>query len=172
MRRAWLLAIGLFGGLSACTGPHTDVPEALRLPPDQVGLLRWHGTGAQVYECRADARDPSKHVWALRAPEAQLYDAAGTVVGKHYAGPTWQALDGSTIVGEVRAHADSPDPDAIPWLLLAAHSTGGSGVLSRVKSVQRVDTAGGKAPASCGADDAGHTLRVPYSAAYVFAVSK
>jgi hypothetical protein len=168
MRGIWLLVIGLVG----CAGPQTEVPEALRLPTDEVAVLRLRGAGAQVYECKANTQDPAKHAWILKAPDAQLYDGAGMVVGKHYAGPTWESLDGSRIVGEVRARADAPDPNAIPWLLLATRSTGGAGVLSRVKSVQRLDTVGGKAPASCDAAQAGQTLRVSYSAAYVFAVNR
>jgi len=88
---------------------------------------------------------------------------------RHYAGPTWEANDGSKVVGEVKARADAPDADAIPWLLLTAKSTSGSGVLASTLSVQRVQTAGGKAPASgCGPAQAQQEIRVPYTATYYF----
>ena len=164
IRHTWLLALGLIG----CAGPTAEVPDNLRFPTGETALLRVKATGAQVYECKASASDASKLEWVLRAPDAQLTDATGQVFGKHYGGPTWEALDGSKVVGEVRARADAPDPTAIPWLLLAARSTGGAGVLARVRGVQRIDTVGGKAPPSCGADEVGHTLRVSYSAVYVF----
>ena len=164
MRRGWLLVVGLIG----CAGPQSAVPDNLQFPAGESAMLRVKATGAQIYECATSPQDAAKHDWVLRAPEAQLYDAAGTLVGKHYAGPTWEATDGSKVVGEVRARADAPDPSAIPWLLLAARSTGGSGVLARVKSVQRLDTVGGKAPAGCTEAEAGRTLRVAYSAVYVF----
>ena len=34
------------------------------------------------------------------APDASLLDAKGQVIGKHFAGPSWQANDGSIVVGE------------------------------------------------------------------------
>ena len=53
----------------------------------------------------------------------------------HFAGPTWQASDGSKVVGELVAKDAGPDPNAIPWLLLAAKSTQGPGVLARTVSI-------------------------------------
>ena len=53
----------------------------------------------------------------------------------------------STVVGVVQARDAGPDPDAIPWLLLGVASTSGRGVLSATSSIQRIGTAGGKAPA-------------------------
>ena len=169
MGRTWLLgAAALAGALAGCGGPTTAVPDPLRFPPGEATVLRLKASGAQVYECKASAQDPAKLEWVLRAPEASLYNANNRNVGKHYGGPTWEAHDGSRVVGEVRARADSPDPNAIPWLLLSLRQTGTPGLLSRTKSVQRVETEGGKPPASCGAGEAGQTLRVPYQAVYVF----
>jgi hypothetical protein len=79
------------------------------------------------------------------------------------------ANDGSTVIGEVVAHEDSPDADAIPWLLLRAKSTVGSGVFSGVAFIQRLRTSGGKAPLTgCDAGYAGTEVRVAYSADYYF----
>jgi hypothetical protein len=101
------------------------------------------------------------------APEARLADANGTPIGRHYAGPTWEASDGSKVVGVVKAKVDAPDPRSIPWLLLETHSTGKVGVFAKVTSIQRVATVGGIAPSSgCGTATIGKQERVPYQAQY------
>ena len=80
--------------------------------------------------------------------------------------PTWETAGGSKVVGSVVARA-TPDPTAIPWLLLRAESADGPGVLSRVTHVQRLYTTGGLAPAGPG-EEAGEEARVPYTAFYLF----
>ncbi len=93
----------------------------------------------------------------------------GSTIGKHYAGPTWEAADGSKVVGQKTAQADAPEAGAIPWLLLTTKSNEGAGVMARVKTIQRVDTHGGKAPAEgCDAAHDGAEVRVPYTATYYF----
>jgi len=170
MRPVWLLAVG--AGLAGCVGSDSAVPENLRFPAGEVAVQRVAAAGAQIYECKTSAQDAAKLDWVLVAPDAQLYATGSTVMGKHYGGPTWEALDGSKVVGELRARADAPAPDAIPWLLLRAKSTSGSGVFGRVASIQRINTAGGKAPAGCSSAELGHTLRVNYSAVYVFSEAR
>jgi len=160
MRRIWWLAVA--AGLVGCAGTETAMPENLRFPAGESAVLRVAAAGAQVYECKASAQDATKLDWMLVAPDAQLYATGGTVMGKHYGGPTWEALDGSAVVGELRARADAPDPDAIPWLLLRAKST----------SIQRINTVGGKAPPGCSSAELGHTLRVRYTAVYVFSEAR
>lgn len=163
----WLLLL-----LSACplAAAPPDVPDKLRVPTDQVLARELQAVGVQIYVCGPRKEDASQFEWALRAPEAELFDAAGQKIAKHYGGPTWEAGDGSKIVGEVKARDDGPDPNAIPWLLLSAKSTSGSGILSRTLSVQRLRTSGGKAPVDgCRlAADAGREVRVPYRAVYYF----
>ncbi len=67
------------------------------------------------------------------------------------------------------ANSPSPDADSIPWLLVNIVSHESTGVLSRATSIQRLNTKGGKAPATgCDAAHAGQELRVPYSADYFF----
>ena len=69
----------------------------------------------------------------------------------------------------MKAKVPSPDPTAIPWLLLSAVSTGGPGKLADVTSIQRLNTSGGVAPATgCDAGHVGTNARVPYSADYLF----
>ena len=146
------------------------VPASLRAPASQLMTLKARASGVQIYECRASKGDPSQYLWLLKAPDATLIDEAGRKVAKHYAGPTWEASDGSTVIGEVVARESSPDPKSIPWLLLKATSTTGRGQFSAVRSIQRLNTSGGAAPTSCTAKQAGRELRVKYSADYYFYV--
>jgi hypothetical protein len=98
-----------------------------------------------------------------------LKASSGKPLGKHYTGPTWEAADGSKVVGEVVAKHDAPDASAIPWLLLRAKSTSGNGIFSVVTFVQRVQTIGGAPPANgCDSSQSGKESRVPYAAVYRF----
>jgi len=125
--------------------------------------------GVQIYECRAKKDQPGGYEWAFVAPEADLFDARGNKIGKHYAGPHWESTDGSKILGTVTERANAPTSDAIPWLLLAAKSVGPDGSFSKVTSIQRVNTAGGVAPATgCSQADGGNPARINYTADYYF----
>jgi hypothetical protein len=55
-----------------------------------------------------DSADVSFEKWTLKAPEADLFDANGRAIGRHYAGPTWELMDGSEVVGKFKARADAP----------------------------------------------------------------
>jgi hypothetical protein len=159
--------------LSGCAAPDTApapaIPARLVVPATQELSLKTKAVGVQIYECAADRDDATRFEWVFRAPEATLLDAKGNRVGVHYAGPTWEANDGSKVLGEVKARDDGPDATAIPWLLLAAKSATGKGPLARTTSVQRILTVGGKAPGDgCGPAQAGREIRVPYEAAYYF----
>jgi hypothetical protein len=129
--------------------------------------------GVQIYACREKKDQPHVHEWGFVAPEAVLFDQNGKVIGKHYAGPHWEATDGSKVIGEVKERADAPSADAIPWLLLKTASVGTPGAFSKVTGIQRVNTIGGVAPKDgCSQADAGKTARVGYTADYYFLVSK
>jgi hypothetical protein len=146
-----------------------QVPAALAVPPPQMLVLAASATGVQIYHCQASKTDPEKRQWVFSAPEAELFDAAGKKIGKHYAGPTWELNDGSKVVGEVIARDKGQDADAIAWLLLKATQTSGSGTLGRVQSIQRLFTAGGQAPATdCDKSQEGREFRAPYRATYNF----
>ena len=140
---------------------------------EEVLSLETAATGVQIYECNASKDEPTRFEWIFKAPEADLFDMAGNKIAKHYAGPTWESNDGSKVVGEVKAKDNGPDPNAIPWLLLSAKSTSGTGVFSRIKSIQRVHTVGGRAPTeACSQAQAGKVVRVGYKATYNFYVGK
>ena len=164
---AALLALIGCAGAPATAPP--DVPANLRPPVGQVLFLETLASGVQVYECSAKAEQPSSYEWAFRAPEATLADRSGRSIGKHYAGPTWESVDGSTVVGEAKARDPGPSPSAIPWLLLSAKASTGAGIFAATKSIQRLQTVGGIAPpAPCGAGNVKQVTRVPYTARYYF----
>lgn len=157
--------------LTACSTTSSiavpDVPAALRAPAGQVAYLEALGSGVQLYEC--SQKSDSTYEWTFKAPEASLATRSGQYIGKHYAGPTWESTDGSTVVGEIKARDPGPTSSAIPWLLLGAKTSGGSGVFSTAKSIQRISTNGGLSPADpCGATNLHQMARVPYTAAYYF----
>jgi hypothetical protein len=148
--------------LAACASspPEPPVPANL-VPAGEKPLLRVGARGVQIYECRAAE-------WVFVAPEAELQTADGQSAGKHYAGPRWEATDGSKIIGSVKARADAPRVGAIPWLLLTTKSDGGDGRFAKVTSVQRINTVGGVAPTKpCTPALLGTSERVPYTADYV-----
>ena len=147
-----------------------QVPKELQPPSGEQVLLQVHAKGDQVYTCKSDGGQPG---WTLKGPDAQLFDQSGKPFGKHFTGPSWQANDGSTVTGKAVANAPSPDADSVSWLLLTVVSRNGEGVLSRAMSIQRINTKGGKAPATgCDAAHAGQETRASYSADYVFFVPK
>jgi hypothetical protein len=155
MRRAAELA-GIVTAALALAGPAHAAGGAIEL----------RGTGVQVYTCEAS---PSGFGWRLKAPEATLLDDAGAKFGRHFAGPSWQARDGSTVVGEVVVSDPAPQPGSIPWLLLRAKSHSGSGAFASVGYIARIRTESGVAPANgCDATHSAAERRVPYSAFYVF----
>jgi hypothetical protein len=147
-----------------------QVPQQLHPPAGEQLLLQVHAKGDQIYTCKGDAAQFS---WTLKAPDAQLFDKDGKPFGRHFAGPSWEANDGSRVTGKAAANAPSPDADSIPWLLVNIVSHEGTGVLSRVATIQRLNTKGGKPPASgCDASHADQEVRVPYSADYLFYAAK
>jgi hypothetical protein len=146
-----------------------QVPQNLRVPTGQTPLLQGRAKGVQIYECKNKADNPNQFEWKLKAPDANLFNDQGQKIIKHYAGPTWEANDGSKVVGQVQATANSPQDNAIPWLLLEAKSHQGNGTLSKVTYIQRVKTVGGKAPTQgCNPAHANTTVKINYTADYVF----
>ena len=165
MTLAGLVACGHDARSGAAPQPPV-VPDALRVGLHEAVVASASAQGSQIYECAAS---DSGFAWKLVGPDAVLTDAAGAPMGKHYAGPTWEALDGSKVVGALVRKVDSPASGAVPWLLLSAKSTEGKGRFANVTSIQRVDTEGGVAPSTgCEAPQLGVRKSVPYRATYYF----
>jgi len=145
--------------------PPPVVPDAIKVPDGNKVFLVGHGVGVQIYSCNGV-------VWSFVAPRANLYNKHGKLIITHFAGPTWEAKDGSTVVGRAEASI-TVDPTAIPWLRLAAASTAAGPDGDRLVAttyVQRIATTGGLAPpaAECNATTAGTVAEVPYTADYYF----
>jgi Protein of unknown function (DUF3455) len=140
-----------------------DIPAKLASPQEGPLVGKYAAKGVQIYVCTVKG---GASEWGFKAPEAELIDAQGRLFAKHYAGPTWEAPDGSKIVGKVLASEAAPKTDAIPWLLLSAESSG-SGVLAGARFVQRINTSGGVGPTGA-CPTAGIERRVDYTADYIF----
>jgi hypothetical protein len=157
-----VLGLCFFLGVTMSAKAQTPLPEAIAAPGETV-VLTVHAEGAQVYECKAGA--DAKLAWAFREPIATLF-VDGKTIGRHYAGPNWEHIDGSAVVGKVSGNAPGATSDDIAWLKLQVVSSRGSGVLSGITTVQRINTKGGKLEGTC--DKAGTFKSAPYSADYVF----
>jgi hypothetical protein len=152
-----LAAVALTGAAAGA-----QVPAALAAPGETV-VATFHAEGAQIYDCKADAG--GKLAWQFREPIATLL-LDGKTVGRHYAGPSWEASDGSAVTGKAVANVPGSTPSDIPWLKLDVVEHRGSGTLSGVTTVQRTNTHGGVVNGLC--DHAGTYYSAPYSADYVF----
>jgi hypothetical protein len=155
--------VQLLAAVVAIAAPPIPPPASMQM------LMAVHARGVQIYRCDAAAKP--KPAWVLDHPEADLYREDGTAFGKHRAGPSWTANDGSSISGD----GDTPiyrveRPGTVPWLLLQVAARSGSGILETVEFVERYATAGGAAPASDTCDTAhdGRLDSVPYTADYAF----
>ena len=123
-----------------------------KAPDGQRAILTATGKGVQIYSCQ-------NAQWVFVAPEATLFDAAGTRIGTHGACPVWKFDDGRSVNGKVVAKSDAPGAGDIPWLLLKADGGG-------IEYIRRSETHGGAAPA--GGCETSRTQRVDYSATYTF----
>lgn len=162
------------GNISGNTDPITDregpiVPPNLEVPEGNILIYHVYATGFQIYRCTAGPNNT--YIWAFVAPQANLYADANYngLVGTHYAGPRWESNSGSIVRGAVDSTAPSPDPNAIPWLLLHKVTSSGPGIFADVTYIQRVNTSGGKAPTTgCGPSGLGTEVSIPYTAEYYF----
>jgi Protein of unknown function (DUF3455) len=131
--------------------------------PGETGIVTLHAEGAQVYDCKAGA--DGKLAWAFREPIATLL-LDGKTVGRHYAGPNWDHVDGSGVTAKAVGNAPGKTAHDIPWLKLEVTARRGNGVLAGATTVQRINTVGGVMSGAC--DKAGAFHSAPYSTDYVF----
>ena len=158
-----LLLLALVAPVAVDAGEPPDLGDCqiLRVPPGNEVAFHVYAEGVQIYRWNGSS-------WVFSRPEAVLYADAEEdgAVGIHYAGPTWESVSGSIVVGQVVQRC-TPDPDSIPWLLLRAVHTEGPGIFHDVTYIQRLYTVGGKAPTYLG-ETPGQEARVPYTAQYFF----
>lgn len=163
-----LLNVALRATILLATQASAQIPPAIA-GRDGTVITTLHAEGAQVYECKPDSGKPQSEaralIWQFREPIAALF-VDGRSIGRHYAGPNWEHIDGSVVKGKVISSAPGATSSDIPWLELelAEHRSGG--ILSAATTVRRINTKGGVAHGSC--ERAGDYLSVPYSADYVF----
>jgi FtsP/CotA-like multicopper oxidase with cupredoxin domain len=159
MRR---LSLSLIAAFSVLTGSaHAQIPANLFPAPGAVLIGQFPASGVQIYQCSLVG---SALQWTFVAPRATLVNAQNQVFAQHYAGPTWEATDGSKVVGQMMQSAPSPI-GAIPWLLLSGMPSG-NGVLSGTRFIQRLNTVGGALSGGC--SPSGSQQEVNYTADYVF----
>jgi len=172
-----LALFGVAAVLSACNSmPMTSMmkidnaalPEPVRVPAGQRLVMATSGVGEITYECREKKDMAGQHEWVFVAPIATLYGADRKTVGKYYAGPTWEANDGSKVTGKQVAVAPAA-PGSIPLQLVKAEPAMGAGAMTGISYIQRLNTKGGIAPAmACDAMSKGKRQQVAYEADYVF----
>ena len=139
-----------------------QVPPSIAAP-GETAVATFHAEGAQVYECKAAA--DGKLAWSFREPIATLI-LDGKTIGRHYAGPNWEHMDGSAVTAKAAGSAPGKTASDIQWLKLEVTANRGSGTLSGVTTVQRINTVGGVFTGTC--DKTGALHSAPYSADYVF----
>jgi FtsP/CotA-like multicopper oxidase with cupredoxin domain len=173
-RLSRLLFIGLLtvAAAVATTQAASAGPPGPTLPPTAQNIavpagnkvfLVGHATGVQIYTCVGGT-------WSTAStPRAVLVGDNGQFLADHFGGPTWQAKDGSKVVGTVSQRA-TVDPTAIPWLLLTATASAGpdGDRLAATTYVQRVNTTGGLRPTSTCDPAVDKPAEVRYTADYYF----
>ena len=151
--------------LAAAKPAAPQVPGNIAPPQGNKLYLSVHAEGVQIYRC-----DASTATWTLVGPRADLFAASGKQMGTHYAGPSWEARDGSVVTAS-RVDGVNMDPTAVDWLLLAKKTAvpGPDGDrLAATTYIQRVDTTGGRAPSAGECDVTGETAEIAYTATYHF----
>jgi hypothetical protein len=160
--RIGLLSVSIVTLALHANGALAQTPAAIAAP-GQSPVVTFHAEGAQIYECKAG--DDGKLNWVFREPIATLI-LDGRTVGRHYAGPNWEHMDGSVVTGKVVGNAPGVTANDVPWLKLEIVGRRGNGTLADVATVQRINTNGGALSGAC--DHVGAFRGVPYSADYVF----
>ena len=150
--------------------PPPVVPGKIQVPDGNKVFLVGHAVGVQIYSCNATSNG---FVWRFVAPRANLYDDHGKLIITHFGGPTWQAKDGSRVVGRLdgqrhrRSHRHSMAAAVAAVddrLALTA-----TGWWPRPTSNGSPPPAASRPPAAdCNATTAGTVAEVPYTADYYF----
>ncbi len=158
-----LLFLMLMPGMVCAEIP---IPAQIQVPYGNKVMMTVHAKGDQIYQC---SFEKGGYSWVLQAPDAQLFDDQGRVVGSHYSGPIWEYKEGSRVAGRVLKKIDVAPATSISWLLVKVIVHKGKGILSEASYINRINTHGGLAPASgCDANHQGGEKRVFYTADYVF----
>src|SRR5438445_13656549 len=110
---AFLIVVTFVSSLSVLATQEAEVPPQLQPPVDEQLLVQLHAKGDQIYACKSES---PQFNWTLKAADAQLFDKQEQLFGKHCAGPTSQATDGTRVTGNAAVSIASPDAGCIPCL--------------------------------------------------------
>jgi hypothetical protein len=197
---AGIAAVALMVTAAGVRAAHADdltppqVPGLLEVEAGNSVFRVGHGFGTQNYVCAPSATSATGVAFALFTPQATLFDDAGDQLTTHFFSPNSDPNVAPPEAGAIRATwEDSRDtsrvwaavlqqstdvnfvqPGAVAWLLLqesgVAAGPNNGDRLTKTTFIQRVNTAGGLAPASgCSTSaDLGRKVFVPYSADYFF----
>jgi hypothetical protein len=162
--------------LTLCFASAQNLPNSsdLGIPAGQVKVFEFQTlpTSVQIYTCKASPTGAFS--WVGPDPDAILVSQDKSLTVHHYKGPTWEATDGSIVLGSNAKHFRAARENSVDWLELTAK--GGTQKFAKVALIHRVETEGGVAPDpvmhSCDATHVGDQVRVPYSARYEFFAAK
>jgi hypothetical protein len=162
------------------------VPDGLGVDAGNTVFLVGHARGTQNYICLPSG---TGFKYTLFTPQATLFKRDKQII-THYFSPnpdeagtpiraSWQARDTSIVWAKVVDGGSSTDSrfvakDAVAWLKLirvgSQEGPAGGDTLTDVTFVQRLNTAGGLAPATgCASSaDVGRQAFIPYTADYFF----
>jgi hypothetical protein len=162
IRSVFILA--LMGSLAAAAQAEgvQNLPATIAVNAG-VPVAQLQAAGAQIYVCAKNAAGALN--WTFREPVATLLEE-GKTVGRHFAGPTWEFVDGSRVQGEVVSKAAGTTAKDIAWLKLSVKEPPTSGLVAGATSILRIDTKGGVFEGAC--DGEGELHSEPYAATYVF----
>ncbi|GAB6139367.1 DUF3455 domain-containing protein [Methylosoma difficile] len=143
-----------------------EIPEAVKAPEGHVPYLSVYGEGVQIYQCTLNN---GEYAWQIQAPDAQLFDQTGSIVGKHYKGPIWEYKEGSRVQGKIIARLDITQGESIPWMLVKIIGHKGESLFTQASYISRIHTQGGLSPTGgCDSNHLGSEKRISYSADYIF----
>lgn len=163
-----LIALIIFAVSPAFASDGPELPPVCGAIAPEAGHTlthRLYAKGVQIYKWNF-----ATMAWDFVGPRADLFaeESFHGEVGSHFSGPNWLSKGGSRVKGEaILGKACTPDPTAIPWLLLRAVETTDKGIFKGVTFIQRVNTVGGLRPTLPGlvADE---IKEVEYTAEYYF----
>ena len=162
-----ILGLAALPALAAIPEPAGLAP-GLRAGANEEPAFMLTARGVNLFQCKARVEDPNTYGWFFVAPDATLFEGSRSA-GRHQAvGQFESATDRTTIFGVPRA-TQPGGANNLPSMAMRAAPTGDTGMFAGVTTIQRVNTAGGVAPAEgCAASNAGAETRVDFSADYYF----
>jgi hypothetical protein len=87
------LLLAALGGLIAVNAALAQLANSI-VTTGETEVARVRAEGAQIYECKAGS--DGALTWQFREPIATLI-TDGKTIGRHYAGPNWELIDGSAV---------------------------------------------------------------------------